>query len=226
MSNQATARTTPASLYVGSDIGGTFTDTVLISAAGDVYTAKSPTTKEALTRGAIEALALASSAVGISSAQIGAQLAYYAHGTTQATNAFIERKGVKTGLLCTRGFRDVLRTQRAMASWAGLGQSARRYSTRSLPDPIIPIEAVREVVERVDYKGAVIVPLDEEQLRTEVRILLEQGVQAIAIAFLWAFRNDAHERRAVEVIAEEAPEVFVTAATQLLPVNGEYERTS
>jgi N-methylhydantoinase A len=212
--------------FVGSDIGGTFTDTVLLTEDGQIHMAKSPTTKQELTRGAISALELAAGEIGVAPSSIGDHLVYYAHGTTQATNAFIERKGVRTGLLCTRGFRDVLRAQRGMASWAGLGHLSRRYSVRRAPEPIIPPELVREVEERVDYKGSVVVPLNEETLRDAVRGLVADGVEAIAIAFLWAFRNDAHARRAVEIIAEEAPDVFVSAGSQLLPVLGEYERTS
>ncbi|HST39406.1 MAG TPA: hydantoinase/oxoprolinase family protein [Conexibacter sp.] len=215
-----------AAFYVGSDIGGTFTDTVLLTEDGEVHMAKSPTTKEELTRGAISALELAAGAIGVEREQIGDGLVYYAHGTTQATNAFIERKGVRTGLLCTRGFRDVLRSQRSTASWAGLGHTARHYSQRTLPQPIVPLDQIREIEERVDYKGSVVVPLNEEQLRTAVRELVADGCEAIAITFLWAFRNDLHERRAVEIIAEEAPQVFVSAASQLLPILGEYERTS
>ncbi len=212
--------------YVGSDIGGTFTDTVLLTADGEVHMAKSPTTKEELTRGAISALELAAGAIGVEREEIGDRLVYYAHGTTQATNAFIERKGVRTGLLTTRGFRDVLRSQRSTASWAGLGHTARHYSARTLPQPIVPLDQIREIEERVDYKGSVIVPLNEQQLREAVRELVADGCEAIAITFLWAFRNDVHERRAVEIIAEEAPGVFVSAASQLLPILGEYERTS
>lgn len=217
---------TTGSFFVGSDIGGTFTDTVLLTEDGHVHIAKSPTTKEELTRGAISALEIAARQVGVAPEDIGDHLVYYAHGTTQATNAFIERKGVRTGLLLTQGFPDVLRAQRGMASWAGLGHLSRRYSVRGAPQPIIPVELVREVEERVDYKGAEIVPLNEATLRESIRSLVADGVEAIAIAYLWAFRNDAHELRTIEIIAEEAPDVFVTAASQLLPILGEYERTS
>jgi N-methylhydantoinase A len=212
--------------YVGSDIGGTFTDTVLLTENGELHMAKSPTTKEELTRGAVSALELAASQRGVAPEMIGDHLVYYAHGTTQATNAFIERKGVRTGLLCTRGFRDVMRCQRSMASWVGLGHAARRYSARTQPEPIIPLELVREIEERIDYKGSVVVPLNERQLRDEVRALVADGAEAIAIAFLWSFRNPAHEQRAVEIIAEDAPDLFVTASSVLLPLLGEYERTS
>ncbi len=214
-------------LYVGSDIGGTFTDTVLLTHDGQVHVAKGPTTKDDLTRGALHGLELVGANIEQSLDAVSGRLAYYAHGTTQATNAFIERKGVRTGLLCTRGFRDILRSQRSMASWAGLPrQQMLHYSARTHPEALIPVELVREIDERVDYKGAVIVPLDEDQLRGVVRELVADDVRAIAIAFLWAFRNNAHERRAVAIIAEEAPGVFVTAASDLLPLLGEYERTS
>lgn len=214
-------------LYVGSDIGGTFTDTVLLTEDGQVRVSKSPTTKAELTRGAIRGLELAAHELGISGDDIGGRLVFYSHGTTQATNAFIERKGVATGLLCTRGFRDVLRSQRSMASWAGMpAHEALHYSVRRHPQPIVPIEHVREIEERVDYKGSIIVPLNEDQLREAVRELVSHDVEAIAIAFLWAFRNDTHERRAAQIIEEEAPGLFVSSASQLVPIVGEYERTS
>lgn len=218
--------TQEGAFYAGSDIGGSFTDTVLLTESGELHTTKTPTTRDDLTSGIQRGLRLAADEVDLEPEAVTQQLVYYAHGTTHATNAFIERTGVKTALLTTKGFRDVLRCQRSMASWAGLDQRARRYSERSLPEPLIPVDLVREVEERIDYKGSVVVPLDEAQLRDAVRELVSDGVEAIAIAFLWAFRNSAHEQRAVEIIGAEAPAVFVTAASDLLPVLGEYERTS
>ncbi|NWJ73929.1 hydantoinase/oxoprolinase family protein [Pseudonocardia sp. ICBG1122] len=214
-------------LYAGSDIGGTFTDTVLLTGDGRVHVAKSPTTRSDLTQGALRGLGLAGAAAGLEPETVAGRLDRYAHGTTQATNAFIERRGVTTGLLCTRGFRDVLRTQRGTASWAGLARhETLHYSTRTVPEPIIPPELVREVDERVDHKGAVIVALDENALRERIRELVDAGVQAIAITYLWAFRNPVHERRTVEIVREEAPELFVSAASDVLPLLGDYERTS
>ena len=136
-------------VYVGTDIGGTFTDLVMLDDAGAVRIVKAPTTPDDRTRGVMDAFALAA-----------------AHGTTAATNAFIERKGVKTGLLTTRGFRDTLRIQRCMASWAGLlDHEIAHFSARTIPTPIVPLELIEEVIERVDYKGAVLMPLDDAAAR-------------------------------------------------------------
>jgi N-methylhydantoinase A len=213
--------------YIGTDIGGTFTDLVYLSDDGDVRIFKALTTPDDRTRGVIDAMRLAAEADGLSLEQLIEQLGYFAHGTTAATNAFIERKGAVTGLLTTRGFEDTLRIQRAMAGWIGLpSHEISHFSKRHVPTPIIPDELIEGVVERVDYKGDVVVPLDEVAARRSIRALVEKGVEAIAISLLWSFRNPAHEQRLVDLIAEEAPGMFVTASSSLVPIIGEYERTS
>jgi N-methylhydantoinase A len=215
------------SYYIGTDIGGTFTDLVMLSDAGDVTIIKSPTTPSDRTRGVLDALDLAASDLGISAKSLVADLKYFAHGTTAATNAFIERKGVKTGLLTTKGFCDILRVQRCMASWAGLlDHEIAHYSARSFPEPIVARELIEEIDERVDYKGEVIVPLDEDAARASIKRLVKSGVEAIAIMLLWSFRNAKHEQRLRELVAEEAPGVFVTISSSLIPILGEYERVS
>ena len=215
------------SYYVGTDIGGTFTDLVMLSEAGAVTIFKSPTTPDDRTRGVLDAFGLAAEAEGISTEQLISRLAYFAHGTTAATNAFIERKGVKTGLLTTRGFRDTLRIQRCMASWAGMmDHEIAHFSTRSIPDPIIPLDLIEEIGERIDYKGRIVAPLDEQGARESIARLVGQGVEAIAITLLWSFRNPQHEQRLAELVKEIAPKVFVTISSSLIPILGEYERTS
>ena len=213
--------------YIGTDIGGTFTDLVMLSDAGEVTIVKSPTTPSNRTKGVLDALELAASDLGIDAKALVKDLAYFAHGTTAATNAFIERKGVKTGLLTTKGFSDVLRLQRCMASWAGLlDHEIAHYSARSFPEPIIERKLIAEIDERVDYLGKVIVPLDEAAARASIRNLVAEGVEAIAVMLLWSFRNPAHEQRLQELIKEEAPNVFVTISSTLIPILGEYERVS
>jgi N-methylhydantoinase A len=215
------------SYYVGTDIGGTFTDLVLLDEVGEVTIVKAPTTPENRTQGVLDAFHLAAEREGILTEALIERLAYFAHGTTAATNAFIERKGVRTGLLTTRGFRDTLRVQRCMASWVGLmDHEIAHFSTRSVPTPIIDIDDTVEIDERIDYKGAVIAPLDEKKARESIRRLIEQGVEAIAIALLWSFRNPVHEQRLAEIIKEMAPNIFVTTSSALIPILGEYERTS
>jgi N-methylhydantoinase A len=215
------------SYYVGTDIGGTFTDLVILSDAGDVRIIKAPTTPDDRTRGVLDAFALAAKELNLETEQLVADLAYFAHGTTAATNAFIERKGVQTGLLITRGFADVLAMQRCMASWAGLlDHEIAHYSARSIPKPIIPRDFIEEMDERVDYKGQVIVPLDEDAARGAIRRLVAAGAEAIAIVLLWSFRNPAHEQRLEQLVREEAPQLFVSTSASLIPILGEYERVS
>ncbi|MBU7573301.1 MAG: hydantoinase/oxoprolinase family protein [Hydrogenophaga sp.] len=213
--------------YIGTDIGGTFTDLVYLSDEGDVRIFKALTTPDDRTQGVIDAMRLAAEADGISLDQLIEQLGYFAHGTTAATNAFIERKGARTGLLATRGFEDTLRIQRAMGGWIGLpSHEISHFSKRHVPTPIIPSDLIEGIVERVDYKGGVIVALDEAAARQSIRALIAKGVEAIAISLLWSFRNPAHEQRLVALVEEEAPGMFVTASSSLVPIIGEYERTS
>jgi N-methylhydantoinase A len=213
--------------FIGTDIGGTFTDLTMLSEAGEVMIFKAPTTPEDRTRGVLDALALAAGALGMPVEKLVGQLTYFAHGTTAATNAFIERKGATTGLLTTQGFGDILRIQRSMSSWAGMAvHELSHFSARSTPIPIVPRHLIEEVPERIDFRGEVIAPLDEDAARAGIGRLLAQGVEAIAICLLWSFRNPAHERRLAEIVREMAPRVFVTVSSALVPILGEYERTS
>lgn len=215
------------SLYVGTDVGGTFTDLVVLSDAGDFNTFKVSTTPDDRSRGVVDALKLAAEGLSVSPDELAAELAYFAHGTTAATNAFLERKGSPTALLTTMGFRDILRLQRAMASWAGAPfEEISHYSARTTPPPIVPLELVGEIDERIDYAGNVIAPLNEERARVLIRRLVASGAQSIAIALLWSFRNPSHEERLAELVTEEAPDIFVSRSSELIPILGEYERTS
>ena len=123
--------------YIGTDIGGTFTDLVMLSDDGDVTIVKSPTTPERPDAGRARCARPRGRRRSASRARSwSSNLKYFAHGTTAATNAFIERKGVKTGLLTTRGFADTLRIQRCMASWAGIADhEIAHFSPRTIPDP-------------------------------------------------------------------------------------------
>ena len=215
------------SYYIGTDIGGTFTDLVMLSDDGEVTIVKSPTTPSDRTKGVLNALDSVARQIGIPRDQLIENLKYFAHGTTAATNAFIERKGVKTGLLITRGFADTLRIQRCMASWAGLADhEIAHFSQRTIPVPIIPLDLIEEISERVDENGDIVAPLDEAAARASIRNLASKGVEAVAITLLWSFRNPAHENRLAEIVREEAPGMFITISSSLIPILGEYERAS
>jgi N-methylhydantoinase A len=138
------------------------------------------------------------------------------HGTTTATNALIERKGARTGLITTRGFRDVLE----------LGRRTRPtpYGLKGSFEPLIPRELRLEVTERVDAEGEVVLALDEEEVRQAARALRERGVEALVIHFIHSYANDRHERRARELAATEWRNPYITAGAELLPEYREYER--
>jgi N-methylhydantoinase A/oxoprolinase/acetone carboxylase beta subunit/N-methylhydantoinase B/oxoprolinase/acetone carboxylase alpha subunit/acetone carboxylase gamma subunit len=211
--------------YIGVDIGGTFTDTVVVDDQGHLRSYKTESTPTNLAAGVMEALNYASEDLRLSRQDLLSATAYLAHGTTRATNAFIERKGALTGLITTKGFGDTMFIQRMMGFTADLNEEQiPHYSFRAYPVPIVPYNLVREVSERVDYKGEVIVKLNEDQVRSAVRNLVDAGVRAIAVCLLWSFRNPAHENTIKSIILEEAPGMFVSISSDLAPVIREYER--
>ena len=214
-------------MYLGIDIGGTFTDLVLMDEIGNLITAKAPTTPGELQRGVFDAIALVARTQGVAVEQLLAKVSAFGHGTTQATNALIERTGAVTGLIATRGFGDTLALQRLMGFTAGIPvEHLGRYSRRRYPEPIVPRELTREVRERVDQAGHVLVPLDERSVRIAVRELSDAGAETFAVALLWSFRNPAHEERVGEIIREMRPGAYVSLSCEVSPIIGEYERTA
>jgi N-methylhydantoinase A len=192
------------------DIGGTFTDLVhLDEASGDVGLAKSSTTPGRFEQGVMNA---------IGEADLGS-VDFLAHGTTVIINALTERKGAATALLTTKGFRDVLEIQRA-------NRPDLYNLTYEKPKPFVPRRLRLEVAERMSYKGEVLAPLDEEGVRAAVATAKGRGATALAICFLHSYANDAHERRAAEIVRAEWPEAAVTASHELTSEWREFDRTS
>ncbi len=214
-------------LYLGVDIGGTFTDLVMVDSAGRISTSKALTTPGELETGVLNAIALAAEANGLAPDELLGRVAVFGHGTTQATNALIERDGARTGLITTRGFGDTIGLQRLLGFTAGLSvDQLGWYSKRRYPDPIVPRELRREVPERVDHAGRILLPLDEESVRRAVEELSAAGVETFAVALLWSFRNPAHEQRIGAIIREQRPDAYVSLSCEVSPVIGEYERTA
>lgn len=214
--------------YVGVDTGGTFTDLVVMDEAGSVTTAKAATTPGALERGVLEGLGLLAAERGLGLEELLGEVVSLGYGTTQATNALVERGGARTGLITTAGFGDTILIQRLMGFSAGIpSERLGRFSLRRYPAPVVPKPLIREVPERVDQAGEVLHALDEEAARRAVGELLDSGVEALAVCLLWSFRNPAHERRVGELVRELAGErVFVSLSSDVSPVIGEYERTA
>ena len=213
--------------FVGIDIGGTFTDAVLLDDQGTARLLKTPTTLHDPSEGVNNALALAEQELGLQPGEILPDVEYFGLGTTVATNALIERKGVTTGIITTKGFRDSILMQRATGHWTGRElHEIMHDSQRRQTEPVVERELIREVTERIDFRGTIITPLDEDEVRTQVQALLDDGVQAIAVCLLWSFRESCHEQRVAAIIREMAPDVYLTVSSELAPVLGEYERTA
>jgi N-methylhydantoinase A len=197
---------------VAVDIGGTFTDLVALDEAGaDVSTTKVQTTPPEFQRGVMQTVAKA--------AVDPASVAFFVHGSTVIINALTERKGARTGLITTKGFRDVLEIQRANRP-----DLYNLYYAK--PRPFVPRERRLEVTERVSHKGEVLTPLSEDEVAEAVRRLRDEGVEAVAICLLHSYANPDHERRAAEIARAEWPEAFVTASCEITREWREYERTS
>lgn len=212
--------------YVGADIGGTFTDMIVTDEAGAGQLFKLPTTPEDRSQGVLDCLGLAAAHYGLAASEFTRQVAYFAHGTTTATNTLIERTGAPAALLTTRGAGDSLLIQRGTASWASAGEASGHYSTRRWPEPLIPRERIFEVDERVDSSGTEVVPLNAGQVREAAARMRAAGIEAVAICFLWSFLRPEHERQAAQVIAAEWPAAFISLSCEVAPVIGEYERSA
>jgi N-methylhydantoinase A len=212
---------------IGCDIGGTFTDTVVVDrATGVLRQFKAPTTPGEVRVGIMSTLDMAAEAIGTTVEDLLASVDLFSHGTTVATNALVERRGARTGLIQTMGFGDTLAIMRGGRLAGRSPDELRRFSRLVKPAPLIPDSLVVEVPERIDYQGRVVAPLDAVAANDAVRALLELGVESVAICLLWSFRNDIHERILRDIFAREAPNVFVTLSSELVPRIKEYERTA
>ena len=199
---------------LGVDIGGTFTD-VALEANGRRHSAKILTTPEAPERAVIEAI----HSVLRDAAIVPADLSIIIHGTTLATNALIERKGAKTALLTTEGFRDTIEIRHE--------NRFEQYDVNiDLPPPLVPRRLRFPVRERIDAGGRVLVPLDEAGVATLAGRLMTEGIESIAVGFLHSFTNPTHERRVGEILADRLPGVPVTLSSEVSPEMREYERFS
>ncbi len=211
---------------VGIDTGGTFTDCVVIDPAGRIVTAKASSTPHDFSQGVMASLRLAAEKLGLPLHDFLRETARIAHGTTVGTNAMLQRRGARVGLLTTKGHRDVIHIMRGARGIPGLSSELILHFPESRkPDPIVPKTLIEEVSERVDCKGQVVVELNEDEAEAAIRRLVARGVEAIAICFLWSFKHPEHERRVQALVERLAPGLFVCCSADLIPRWGEYERT-
>ncbi|MFP8782578.1 hydantoinase/oxoprolinase family protein [Planococcus plakortidis] len=198
-------------MRVATDIGGTFTDLVYVDDQGVVGVAKSHTTPPNFEQGIIDV---------IKKSEIDQQtIETFIHGTTVIINALTERKGVKTGLITTQGFRDVLEI--------GRGNRPDLFNVRyKKPAPFVERYLRQEVEERLNQKGEIVVPLDQDRIKELVAYFKKEQVEALAVSYLHAYKNPEHEQQTVQLIKELWPEISVTASHEVTKEWREYERTN
>ncbi len=208
---------------VAVDTGGTFSDFVYLGeATGTVTIGKVPSTPDDPSRAILQGIEALIGRAGDGEAAQPAEVGYFCHGTTVGTNALLEGKGARTGLLVTAGFRGIYE----------VAEQARPYGTAIFdvmydkPAPLVPPSRTGEVRERVDFRGRVLVPLDEPALRTTLRELRGETIEALAVCLLFSFLHPAHEARVRAIAAEEMPGCNVSLSSEILPQIREYYRLS
>jgi len=205
----------PKTFRAGVDIGGTFTDIVLLGDQGERYTKKVSSTVDDYARAIVDGLAALLGEIGAEASGIVELL----HGTTVASNAILERKGARAGLITTKGFRDVLEIRNL--------RMPRLYDMSwTKPPPLVERRLRAEVDERVNAEGGIDTPLDEASVERAVRFLVGEGVEAIAVCLLHSYLSPAHELRVKEIAQRIAPGMTLCISAEVLPVINEYERTS
>jgi len=214
---------------IGVDIGGTFTDVAVVQEGRErAILGKAPTTPEDFLQGVLDALEDAAQHMGLPLRDLLEDTQLLAHSTTITSNVLWTRSGPRVGLLATRGFADQILIMRGIGRVAGLSLAERRhYRATDKPDPLVPRQRIRELAERMDSSGTVLVPLDEAEARTQIRDLIErEGIEALAVGLLWSFRNPAHERQVAALGKREFPGLRVSLSSEVSGRQGEYERTA
>lgn len=211
---------------IGVDTGGTFTDLVLIDDSGVIRTEKAFSTPDSREQGVFDVLERAARALNMSVGDILSRTDLLAHGTTVSTNALIQRRGARVGVLFTAGFEDTLTIARGpVGRVGGLPQSqAMDFIHTDPPEPIVARDMVRGVIERIGSDGRVVTPLNDTELRGSIEALIANGAESLAVCLLWAFRNPVHEERIATICAELAPGIPVSLSHQVAPKMGEFER--
>src|SRR5882672_9535448 len=206
------------SYLVGIDIGGTFTDCAIVDRAGKLLTTKVPSTPPDFARGMMDALGAGADALGIPLDRFCRDIDFLSHGTTVGTNTIIQKRGAKVGLITTRGHEDAIHIMRGSRGYGGRDiRKVVHFPETAKPAPIVPKRLIRGISERVDCFGEIVVALNEREAQAAIRQLIDLGVEAIAICFLWSFRNPAHEQRVKALVGKISKDIFVTCSVDIAP---------
>ena len=200
------------------DIGGTFTDCVITENRGEMKIFKSPTTPDQFARGVMDVLDLAAAHYALDSKTFLGKLDSIVHGTTVSTNALVEGRTARVGLICNKGHPDVLTLREA--------QPKRTFEWRlDYPDPFVPRHLTFEVAGRIDADGQEYEPLSDADVRAAIAHFRNMDVEAVAVCLLWSIVNSAHEDRVGDIFRQGWPEMPVTLSHRLNPIPREYRRT-
>lgn len=204
---------------IGIDVGGTFTDLVAVDDFGRTTLAKVPTTPADPTEGVLDGLTLLAEMLALDRQALLAGTERIVHGTTVATNALIERKGAKVGLLTTEGHRDVIEMRE--------GLKDDRYNLRMPPpEPLVPRKLRLGVRERLRAEGTTDTPLDQTSLDDAIAVLKRERIEAVAVCYLHSWRDQSHERHTRAAVERALPEVYISLSADILPQIKEFERVS
>jgi N-methylhydantoinase A len=213
---------------VAVDIGGTFTDCVIVDHGGRTIISKAPTNADDPSIGVFEALASGCMTMGAPVEDVLSNCEAFIHGCTIATNAIIERTGAKTAFITTKGHEDMLLIGKLNQKVAGLTEMEIIHTSRltSAEPPLVPRDYTFGVSERVLWNGEVLVNMKVEELTKIVEEISKRDVESVAICLLWSFMNPKHERRIKQIIAERLPDVYCSLSSEVSPTFGEYERAT
>ena len=212
---------------IGIDVGGTFTDAVASDETGRLIGAKVPSTPPDYARGVIATVEDLARQLELPVEHLLGQTAYIAHGTTATINALVTGNVASVGFLTTKGHADSIHIMNVEGRYRGLpAEKIQDVLQTAKPPALVPKSRTRGITERIDYSGAVVVPLDEDDARQAIRELLDQGVKAIAVSLLWSFVNPVHEQRLRELIRELDPDVEVVLSSEVSPRIREFARNA
>lgn len=211
---------------IGVDIGGTFTDCVVVDEAGELTIGKALSTPDNFADGVFNAVRDAAQNLGMDGEEaLLRSTNLFFHGCTVGDNTLLTHTGAKTGLITTKGFADTILMMRGRITEGLTETEASHFYALQKPEPIIPRSLISEVTQRTDYKGAIVVNLDEEEAKKVIDKLVSSGVEAIAISLLWSISNDLHEKTLESIIKARHPSIFLSLSSEVAPFLGEYERT-
>jgi len=219
-----------STFVIGTDTGGTFTDITVLTDRGEIFMDKAPTTPHDFSIGVMDAVDKVSQGMGLTRQELLRRSVMVKHGSTVATNALITREGSKVGLITTRGFEDTTLIMRAIGRVAGLSEEEIKHQATAVkPEPLVARELIKGVTERVDSRGKVVIPVNQEEIREALRSLVEEHrVQGIAVNFLFGFLNPAHELAVRRLFQEMYPgsDITLTCSHEICKTIREYARSN